>query len=53
MKTTLNTEYLQLIKRYGSYNMNVIFNGLKGYSDVRSYTSKRTVINEINNILID
>jgi hypothetical protein len=53
MKKTLREEYQELIKNYGDHDINVIFNGLKGYQQVRSYIAYREVKEEVRKLFVE
>ncbi len=50
-KKTYSEELRELKEIYGHYNIMVVFATLKGYIDVRSYTSYKEVKEELNLIM--
>jgi hypothetical protein len=53
MKKTLREEYQELIKNYGDHDINVIFNGLKGYQQLRSYTTYKEAKEEVRKLFVE
>jgi hypothetical protein len=53
MKKTLREEYQELVKNYGDHEINVIFDGLKGYQQLRSHTTYREVKEEVKKLFVE
>jgi len=49
-KKTLRQEYIDLMEIHGGHEIAIIFNGLKGYQEVRTYTTLAEIKKEINKL---